>query len=71
MCEAIGVDLYNQCITGGVARTLSARDFKEPPAVLAGGVLHLGREDGTDVHPQGMRQHPCTERLQAAANGDL
>lgn len=51
MCEAIGVDLYNQCITGGV--------------------LHLGREDGADVHPQGMRQHPCTERLQAAANGDL
>lgn len=38
MREAIGIDIYNQCTTGGVSRTLSARDYKEPPAVILKGV---------------------------------
>lgn len=50
MCEAIGVDLYNQCITGGCytldekmgqtyihkecANTLAQRDYKQPQMVI-------------------------------------
>lgn len=36
MCKAIGVDLYNQCLTGKVAKTLNAikSDADHVPCVI-------------------------------------
>ena len=44
MCEVIGVDMYNQAITGDVSMSMRATrgDTEQIPCVL------IGEEDGTD-----------------------
>ena len=44
MCEVIGVDMYNQAITGDVSMSMRATrgDTEHIPCVL------IGEEDGTD-----------------------
>ena len=74
MREAIGIDFQNCVQTGDKAMTLTGGriDGHSVPCVLIkGGVLHIRREDGTDICPQGMCEHSCTERLQAATGGDI
>ena len=73
MRKVIGLDLYNQNITGGVAKTLTCMrvDVSNIPCVIVGGVLHTGREDGPDIHPQRCSEYPRSERLQTATGGDI
>lgn len=52
--NAIGVDMYNQCITGGVSMSLRAvrSDNEHIPCVIVGGV-EFGRKDGqTYIHKE-------------------
>ncbi len=60
--KVIGVDLYNQSLTGGASKTLNAirSDADHTPCVLiqerneednSGEMLFRGRENGTDLCP--------------------
>lgn len=70
---AIGIDLYNQCITGGVSMSLRAvrGDNEHIPCVIVGGGVEHRRKDGTDIRPQGTSKHAYPKRLQAATGGDI
>ncbi len=66
MQEVIGLDFQNCLQTGDKTMTLTGNriDGHSVPCVLIqGGVLHIRREDGSDLCTQRMCKHSCPKRL--------